>query len=637
MLQFIRQKFSGPIAFAIIAAIAITLVISFSGMDGGIAGGNFAAEVNGEPIPLANYQRRVQDQVYRQQEASQGELTATIQEQIQRAVLEGMVRNDVIRQFARDAGFRVSDERVMADIRRQPVFQVGGEYSYESYVVILRNQGIVPERYEAEQRAQMAVGQLENAVVGSDFFTPGEYRRYIELLAEERTAAHVVLDPGALAADIELPVARLEEFYDANSERFMSEESVRLEYVEVSLADVSGGVTVAEDEVLKYYESSPERFIESDQRRISHILIESSDESGDSSADATAEDLITRLDQGESFAALAGEYSADPVSAAEGGNLGWARPGDYPEAFEAALFELEIGQVSAPVRTEFGIHLIRLEELRTGAQQTFAEVRDQLYEELLEQRATDRYYALADRVDDLALENPGNLSSVAEQAGLELKVAETFTRSGGEPLGFSSALVDAAFSVAVLEDGENSTLIELSDERAVVISVAEHRGPALRPFEEVRDTVAEALRIDAGVELAGERGAQLLARLEAGDSFEDVATEFELVVPQAKVLTRSAPDVSPEVLAAIFRAPRPAGDSPAYHSARLVNGAYAVYRLDAVTPGRPDAIPQQQRDQRKQLLAQQAGGNAAAAMVADLRAKAKVLVAPGLFDQTSEF
>ena len=148
-----------------------------------------------------------------------------------------IVARDDVKQFVRDAGFRVSDERVMREIRRQPAFQVGGEYSYESYVVILGNQGISPERYEADQRAQMEIGQLENAIVLSDFFTPTEYRRYIELLAEERTAAYVVLDPIALAGAVDVEESRLREFYDANRDRFMSEESVRLEYVEISLAD----------------------------------------------------------------------------------------------------------------------------------------------------------------------------------------------------------------------------------------------------------------------------------------------------------------------------------------------------------------------------------------------------------------
>jgi peptidyl-prolyl cis-trans isomerase D len=518
----------------------------------------------------------------------------------------------------------------MQSIRAQEAFQVGGAFSYDSYVMLLNNQGVSPEGYEREQRSQMEVEQLESGIVTSAFFTPAEYRRYIELLAEERTAAFVLLDPASLANEVDVTDDQLRSFYDANNELFMSEESVRLEYVEVLLEDIKRQVDVSEQDVLDYYESNPQRFIADDQRNISHILILIDDEIDEAAAAATAAELGARLDQGDAFEDLAREFSKDPVSAADGGDLGWATPGDYPEAFEEALLALEPGQVSDPVRTEFGIHLIRLDELREGDQQTIDEVRDELFDELRLQQATDDFYALAENVDDLALENPGNLSVVAGEAGLPLKTVETFTRSGGAPLGYAPALVDAAFSLALLEDGENSPLIELADERAVVISVAEHRPSALLPFDQVREQVEETLRTQGGAELASARGAELMSRLKAGESFADLAAEFSLEVPEPAVLTRASPDVSPEILAQIYRAPHPAAGGPQYHGFSLRDGGFAVIRLDAVAPGKPEAIPQQQRDQRKQLLAQQSGGAAAAALVADLRAAAKVSIAPGL-------
>jgi len=633
MLQTIREKFTGVIAFLIIGAIAITLVISFSGMDGGVVTGSFAAEVNGEEIPAINYQRVMQNQLYRQQELLQGDLTPELQEQIQRNVLEGMIRNEVVRQFVREAGFRVDDQRVMQFIRNQEAFQVGGEYSYDSYVMMLANQGMTPEGFEREQREQMEVTQLENGIVASAFYTPTEYRRYIELLAEERTAAFVQLDPSMLTENVALTDDQLQAFYDANHDLFMSEESVSLEYIEIVLDDVKSDVVVLAEDVRDFYDANPERFISADQRNVSHILILIDAEVDEAAAAATATDLRARLDQGEEFEALARDNSQDPVSAAAGGDLGWATPGDYPEAFEEVLFALEPGQVSAPVRTEFGFHLIRLDEIRPGMQQMFEEVRDELFDELRLQQAADDFYALAERIDDLALENAGSLATVASDVGLELLTIDRFTRSGAEPLGYSPDLVDVAFSVAVLEDGENSPLIELADDRAVVLSVTEHHLSELRSFADVRDLVEETLRSRGAAELARARGGEVLARLEGGESFADLAAEFAFEAPEATTLTRAVPDVSPEILAAIFRAPRPIEGQPAYQGLALGNGGFAVFRLDAVAPGRPEMIPQQQRDQRKQLLAQQAGGNSAGALVADLRGAAKVLVAPGLFDQ----
>ncbi len=633
MLQTIREKFTGVIAFLIIGAIGATLVISFSGMDGGIVTGNFAAEVNGEEIPAINFQRTAQNQLFRQREAMQGDITPELQEQIQRQVLEGLIRNEVVKQFVRDNGFRVEDDRVMQGIRRQEVFQVGGEFSYDSYVMLLTNQGISPEGYEREQRAQMEIDQLESGIVASAFFTPMEYRRYIELLAEERTAAYVRLDPAILASDVEVTDAQLQSFYDANNNLFMSEESVRLEYVAVLLEDAKQQVEVSEQDVREYFELNPQRFVADDQRKISHILILIDDEVDEVAAVTIAEGLKTRLGQGESFEALAREFSQDTVSAPEGGDLGWALQGDYPEAFEDALYTLEPGEVADPVRTEFGIHLIRLDDLRAGERKTLDDVRAELFDELRMQQATDDFYALAEQVDDLALENPGNLSVVASETGLPLRTVETFTRSGGAPLGYSPELVDAAFSVALLEDGENSALIELADERAVVISVAEHRPSALRPFTEVRELVEQTLRNQGGSELAQSRGEELLERLEAGATFADLAAEFAIEPPEPAVLTRASPEVPPEILAQIYRAPHPQAGIQSFQGFGLRDGGYVVVRLDAVTPGKPEAIPQQQRDQRKQMLAQQAGGAAAAALIADLRAAAKVVIAPGLFDQ----
>ncbi|MBT8443738.1 MAG: peptidyl-prolyl cis-trans isomerase, partial [Gammaproteobacteria bacterium] len=548
-------------------------------------------------------------------------------------VLEGLIRNEVVKQFVRDNGFRVEDERVMQGIRRQDVFQVGGEFSYDSYVMLLSNQGISPEGYEREQRAQMEIEQLENGIVASAFFTPMEYRRYIELLAEERTAAFLRLDPATMASGVEVTDEQLQSFYDANNDLFMSDESVRLEYVEVLLDDAMQQVEVTEQDVLDYYELNPQRFIADDQRKISHILILVDDGVDEVAAVTTAESLKARLDQGEAFEALAREYSEDPVSAPEGGDLGWALQGDYPEAFEEALFALETGQVSDPVRTEFGIHLIRLDDLRAGERKTFDDVRAELFDELRMQQATDNFYELAEQVDDLALENPGNLSAVASETGLPLRTIETFTRSGGAPLGYSPELVDAAFSVALLEDGENSPLIELADERAVVISVAEYRPSVLMQFAEVREFVEQTLRNQNGSELAQNRGEEMLAQLEAGATFADVAAELAIAAPEPAVLTRASPEVPSEILAQIYRVPHPAPGTQSYHGFGLRDGGYAIVRLDAVTPGKPEDIPQQQRDQRKQMLAQQEGGAAAAALIADLRAAAKVRIAPDLFDQ----
>jgi peptidyl-prolyl cis-trans isomerase D len=633
MLQTIRERFTGPIAFAVIGAIAVTLVISFGNMDttGGV--GAFAAEVNGEEIPTINYQRVLQNQLVRQQEIFRGELPPAMQEQLERNVLESMVRSRVAAQFASDSGYGVSEPRLKGYIQSLPVFQVGGEYSYESYVAVLSSQGLSPAGFESEQRSSLQVGQLEGGIISSAFFTPAEYRRYIELLAEQRTAVYVKFDPASLAGEVDVTAETMQAYYDANPGQFETEESVDLEYVEISLDDIMQSIVIDEAAIRDFYDENPDRYQSQEQRQAKHILVAVSGDRDQAAAEQLISELAARLDSGEEFGALAAEYSDDPVSGNAGGDLGWAGPGDYVPAFEEVLFSLQEGQTSDAVRTQFGFHLIQLVAIRSGEQQTFAKVRDELFDELREREAAEQFYALAERVDDLALENSSSLAPVASESGLDLKRIESFTRAGGGSFGYNQSMVDAAFSIEVLEDGENSPLIEISDRAAVVLRVSEHRPVRLKTLDQVKPQLEESVRLELAADKALTRGEDVLAQLKGGESIDDLAVEFGFQLESPEPLSRGSDTVDPELLGAIFRAPKPVGEQSVYQGVPLGNGGYAVFNLRGVRPGLPEAIPQDQRDARKRNLAEQQGRAAAAALVTDLRESANVYIVPGLFDQ----
>jgi len=637
MLQIIREKFTGPIAFAVIAAIGITLVISFGNMDTGGATGNFAAEVNGEEIPILEYQRVVQNELVRQQETFQGEFPQELQEQLQRNVLENMIRNKVLTQYVRDSGYRIDAERVKDFIRSQPVFQVGGEYSYESYIAVLSSQGLVPEQFERDQQAALEVGQLDNGIVASAFYTPTEYRQYIALLTEQRDAKYTSFEPAVLAEEIQVTEESLRTYYDNNPEEFKTEESVSLEYVEIRLDEISKTVVIDEPAIQEYYETNADRYRSVEQRRARHILIAVDADTDEVAAEKTITDLSERISAGEGFEQLAGEFSDDPVSAEQGGALEWSGPGDFVSAFEEVLFSLNVGETSGPVRTEFGYHLIRLDDVRAGEQRTYEEVHDELLIELQLQEAADQFYALAEQVDDLALENPDSLAEVAAASGLDLQRIENFTRAGGVPFGYNQILVDTAFSVEVLEDGENSALIEIGDDRAVVVRVAEYRPSRLVEFDQARASVSDIVERQQAALEARARGEDLLERAQSGEEFSALVEEYGLELIDAQKLIRSAAEVDAELLAAIFRTPKPVADRPIFRGLSLGSGAYAIFELDAVRAGRPDDIPQEERDQRKQLLARQLGSVATEALVTDLRADADVFIAPDLFEQNENF
>ncbi|HJP38813.1 MAG: SurA N-terminal domain-containing protein [Gammaproteobacteria bacterium] len=638
MLQFIRERFTGVVAIGVIGVIGLTLVISFGNMDQGGVTTNAVAEVNGEEIGQNAYQRAVQNQLARQLEAFQGNLPEVLQEQIKRNVLEALVRNKVVTQYVHDSGFRVGDNRLLNAIGSEPAFQVGGAFSRESYLATLASQGFSPEYFESEQRAQLAVQQFEDSIVASSFFTPSEFRRYIKLLAEVREATIMVLEPADIAVGITVNDKDLQVYYEANPDEFREPESVSLEYVEIQLDDIAAEVSIDEQVIQDYYQANADRYVAEEQRQGRHILIAIDDDTDEGAARTLAGELHQRILDGEQFADLAGEYSDDSVSGAQGGDLGWAGRGDNVEAFETALFELEMGAISAPVRTEFGYHIIRLDAIRPGSLRSFAEVHDELRDELTKQESADLFYALAEQIDDLALENPTSLDVVESETGIKVQRVEQFTRNGGPPFGYNALMVDAVFSLAVLEDGENSPLIETAEDSAVILRVAEHRPSVLQPLTEIRERVEASVQLQQAGDIARERGEEILTRLKTGLILEDIAAEYDIEVLRPGALRRSSNEIAAELLAEIYRAPHPDVDGARdYRGMSLSTGGYAVFRLDKVEVGRADTIPREVRDQRKQLLAQQFGNNTLYALIADLREQAKVIVAPNLFDQAETF
>ncbi|MBM4197814.1 MAG: hypothetical protein FJ197_12150 [Gammaproteobacteria bacterium] len=634
MLQTIRERFTGVFAVIIIATIAVALTITLVDTDSFTGIGNFAARVDGDELSLAEFRESAQEALLEQEQLQRTQLSDEERLKIERDALEGLVRRMVVARYVNDEGYRVSDARLAEHIRSMPAFQVGGKFSDDGYKAALAGAGVSLDAFQEEQRTALAIDQWQNGLVESSFLTPAEYRRFVMLEGERRRAAFALIDPAQLRAAVPVDEAALRVFYDEHPAQFESRESVALEYVEVKLSEFESATGPTEQELREVYDANPERFSRAEQRRARHILIAIDADRDAAAALARAGDVRARLGKGESFESLAAGFSDDPGSAQSGGDLGWVGSGTFPEPFETALFSLALNQVSEPVQTEFGYHLIELQELRSGAVQGFDEVRGELEQEARNRGSQDRFFAVTEKMDDAALENPGSLEPVAAAAGRPVQRVPGFTRGGAGPFIGNRAVIDAAFSAAAIEDGENSAVLEAGDGHAVILRVSEHRPVRVRPFDEVRLDVEAAYRQERAARVAAEQGAGLLERARAGGDFQTLAAEAgaTLVVP-TQLLGRGAQEGPPELLAAIFRAQRPASGIPVHAGLSLPDGRFAAYRLEEVVPGNPEDIPREQRDARKAALSRQSAVGEVTALAAELRDAASVVIAPNLFEQ----
>ena len=631
MLQLIRDRLSGWVAFLIFGVIGLALVLTFGTMRGNVGlSANAAASVNGLDIGQTEFVRTLQDEQLRLRERYGDALPEEFEEQLRALVLEDLINSYMMRAHAEERGFATSDERLASVIQNIPAFLDRGEFSNDLYRSALAGVGETPAYFEYQQRGLMTLQQFYRGIQDSAFFTPVDFRFYIELDQESRTVRGFLVTPEAFRDEVVVTGEQVAGYYERNASGFWTRESVDLEYIELNAGSLPGLEEITEQDAFEWYDKNRDQFISPFQRQSSHILLAANPE-GDEQVLARANEVIARLAAGEEFAALAGELSEDPGSANVGGDLGWNERGVFVLEFEEALFELEeIGQYTQPVQTQYGYHIIRLEGIRGGEMAAFEDAREEALADLQEQGSKTRFYDLADRLADMALESDEGLAWIAEELELPLQRLEGFTREGAGEFAGNRRVIDAAYGEPVLDRGENSRIVQLGPDRAMVLRVDKHQPTQQQPLEEVAGRIQEILVSDAAAAAAAARGAALLERRLADATLDALSKEQGVEALEEQEIRRDSAAFPSELLNAIFAA---APGQPA-QGLQLLDGRYALFEVEEVIPGRPDRIARDQRDQVKAELEDREGMMEYDAYRASLRDRAKVWISPDALGET---
>jgi peptidyl-prolyl cis-trans isomerase D len=630
MLQNIRDRFTGGFAIAILALISVPFV--FFGINYNFIGTGYAAKVNGEEISTFELENAYQNQLL--QYAELGELPPAFRRQIKEAVLQNLIRNRLIDMHLREEGFRISDQMVAELIQSIPEFQVDGVFSKDAYYIFLEQRVVDANVFEENQRAGLRQAQLQRAIGATAFVTPAEFRRYLNLYGELRRVAIAVFDTEQVAETIEVTDADVRAYYDERPNDFMTEESADLQYIEINRAILAQTADLTEEEVQSYYEDSASRYRQDEQRQARHILITL--DGDEAAAEEQAVELSARAKAGEPFADLARQYSKDGGTAARGGDLGLVMQSQMPGPMGDAIFAMREGEISDPVRSDFGFHVIQLDSIQDGGALPLEQVRAELERELRDQKADVEFRRLENALSD-ALFDAVDMASMAASTQLELQVATGFTRNGGEPFGANQAAIDAVFDTRVLHDGEISDIVELDANRSAVISVSQYNEAARQSVGEMRDQITSSIKADRARAIIQDQGQQLKAKIESGEDFEAAAAEFQADVTPYMVIDRVYEDVDGRVLEAVFRARKPLQGIPRVGDTLTEDGSHAVFSIDAVAPGRPEAVPLADRDARKEQLAAQSGAADYTAFILQLEADAEVVRSDEALDEDALF
>ncbi|MCT7359639.1 SurA N-terminal domain-containing protein [Thalassolituus pacificus] len=528
MLQTMRDNAQGMIAkvivFFIIFVFALWGVESIVSLGGGTPA---TATVGDQEITEADIVRTVEQQKanLRRQFGEQYDENLFNEKFLRQSALEQLIEQKVALVQADKLGLRAASSAIDETIVTIPAFQQDGRFDKEQFQNVLRMNGLSPLTFRASLADDIKTNQARAAFVLSSVETPFAVQISEALNNELRTFSFYEVNAKDLEASIELSDDDIQLAYEANKDRYKTEEQVRIQYVQLKRADIAAKQDVSEEELQAAYLDYQSRELAKEQRSSSHILIEANDDRNDADALALAQEIKSRLDKGEDFAALAKEYSDDIGTKNAGGNLGLNTKGSFVPEFEDVLYALQPQQISSPVKSEFGYHIIRLDSIVTPAVKTLAEMKTELSREVREGKAEAMYAEQMQELSNISF-SAESIADVASALNLELQSTDFFSRQNGNGIALNEGVRQVAFQENVMLDKQISEVVELQD-GAVVLAVSEHNDASVKPLSDVKAQVVANLKRERALAQARVLADAIVSGEEQAKAWKKVSATFQ--------------------------------------------------------------------------------------------------------------
>ncbi len=633
MLQTIRDRATGWFAYIIIGLLIVPFALwginqYFSGSED-----LYAAKVGDAKIPLQEFQRAYQQQRQRLQAMLGTNFDPALLEggRLKQEVLQGLVNERLLSQAASKMGLRVSDQQLNQAILTYAAFQVNGAFNRDLYQRALHAQGYSEAGFEASLRSSLVTEPLRDGVPSSAIVTPAELDGLVGLLKQQRELTYVVLPLAGYRAKTTVDEAAIDAYYKENKERLRNPEQMQVHYLELKLEDMAAGLAVSEDDLQAAYREQIAKYGQPEERRASHILVtvpQGTSQAEMDKARAHAEAIHQDIAAGaKTFdQALTEAQAADPQGV-QGGDLGAISKGMLEPAFESVLFGMQApGDLSEPVQTSFGVHIVRLDGITPERVKPFPEVRDEVAKELRLRQAEAHFFDVAETLANLSHEHADSLEPAAAALKLPIKESTWFTRQGGEGIAAYPKVTEAAFGEDVLMRGFNSETIDVGSNHIIVIHLQAHKEAAPRSLEEARADILTELRNSKAQEALGVAAQTLLKRATQGEALETLANEAGGELKNIGLVGRSDATIDRAVLSEAFRLPKPEEGKSSWGTALLNNGDQAVVAISGVVPGKVEDFQAAERKTLAQRLAEQSGAAEFQGLLADLRAQTKIVI-----------
>ncbi|WP_417642001.1 peptidylprolyl isomerase [Enterobacter kobei] len=614
MMDNLRTAANSVVIKIIFGIIIVSFILT--GVSGYLIGGSdsYAAKVNGQEISRGQFENAVAGERNRMQQQlgeQFSELTSNenYMKTMRQQVLDRLIDEALLDQYARHLGLGISDEQVKNAIFATKAFQNNGTFDNTRYNALVNQMGMTPDQYAQALRNQMVSQQLINAIAGTDFMLKGETDELANLVAQQRVVREATIDVNALAAKQTVTDQEITSYYEQNKNSFMAPEQFRVSYIKLDAANMQQDVSDAD--IQSYYDQHQDQFTQPQRNRYSVIQTKTEDE---------AKAVLEALNKGADFAQLAKEKSSDIISARNGGDMGWLEASTTPDELKNAGLK-EKGQLSGVIKSSVGFLVARLDDVEPAKVKPLAEVRDELAAKVKQEKGLDAFYALQQKVSEAASNDNVSLTGAEQAAGVKAVETGWFGRNNlPEELNFKP-VADAIFNGGLVGEngtpGSNSDIITVDGDRAFVIRVSEHKPEAVKPLAEVKAQVTDIVKHSKAQQQAKLDADKLLAALKTGKG-DEALKAAGLSFGEAKTLSRTGQDPLSQ---AAFTLPLPAKDKPSYGVANDMQGNVVLLALDEVKAG---TMPEAQKKAMVQGITQNNAQIAFEALMSNLRKEAKI-------------
>ena len=628
MLQIIRDWVTGWLAVLIV--ILLIIPFAFWGINYYFDKGGepVAARINGEKITVREFQQA--HQRLRQQLQSLGTDLPDREALIKKQALDGLINTELLRQFNADLHLRVSDTNARDVINNIEVFQGADGFDNALYERYLSALGYTPATFEAQIRQDMTAEQLQAGIMESAFVIPSESENIARLNNQTRDISYLLISYNGIKQDIEISDQEIQEHYDMEDQLYMEPEKVRLAYLDLSLDKIKEGIDVTEESLRNYYTTHVDTYGVQEQRSIKQILFPTDEKTSDemvAKIEAKAKEVEAFLKSGKTFKDVTEKYADETEIKMDISEYGYLAKGILEPPVDSVAFSLNEGEISEPVKTDSGFHIVMVEDIKGGEKSTFEEVREQVENDYRTEEAEKLFFELSDQLATLAYEHPDTLDIAAEQLDLEVQKSDFISRSPSNAVPAllkNPKIISAAFSEEVLQNGNNSDVIELDPNRIVVLRVTEHKPAEKKSLEAVHDEITDRIRLEKGRAKTAEIGAAILEKLKQGTSKDELSAEYSAEWRDANSVKRDDANINRSVLRTAFAMGHPDANQPLYGDVSMGSGDHAVVVVYAVHE--PETVSDKETGPVSKQLQQLNARLAWLQLIKDLRDRAEIKV-----------